>query len=179
MIVTRLGRSRRCGIALAALATATVAVSAQEQKLPPPPCSGPEHRHFDFWIGEWDVTQPDGGVAGANRIEKILDGCVLYESWRSANGKSQGHSFNIHGRDGKWHQTWVDNSGTLLELTGGIVEGRMVMSQDTTRPDGTPVRHEISWEPLDTGQVRQHWRTSNDSGRTWNDVFVGIYTRKP
>jgi hypothetical protein len=54
----------------------------------------------------------------------------------------------------------------------------MVMSQDMTQPDGTTVRHEISWEKLSTGQVKQHWRTSSDDGRRWTDAFVGIYTRR-
>jgi len=54
----------------------------------------------------------------------------------------------------------------------------MVMGQDTTRPDGKKVRHEISWEKLPTGQVKQHWRASPDGGQSWDDVFVGIYTKK-
>jgi len=171
---------------LGALALAVAPVGAQEPvpdapaetPLPPPPCQGEEHHQFDFWVGEWDVTQPDGQLAGTNRIERILDGCVLHESWRSANGLSVGHSFNIRARDGRWHQTWVDNSGLLLELVGGIEGGRMVMGQDTVRPDGTKVRHEISWEPLPTGQVKQRWRATQDGGLTWTDVFVGIYTKK-
>ena len=142
------------------------------------PCSRHAHRQFDFWAGEWDVTQPDGTPAGTNRIEIILGGCVLLESWEAANGTHKGHSFNLYGRDGKWHQTWVDNGGLLLELVGGLKDGRMVMGQDVTRPDGTPLRHEISWEKLPTGQVKQHWRTSTDGGKTWNDAFIGFYTKR-
>ena len=160
------------------LLAASPARAQETQTPPPPPCSGPEHRQFDFWVGEWDVTQPDGTLAGTNRIEVILGGCVLQESWRSTNGKSQGHSFNLYGRDGKWHQTWVDNGGLLLELVGGLQDGRMVMGQDVMRPDGQTVRHEISWEKLPTGQVKQHWRSSTDGGKTWSDIFVGIYTKK-
>jgi hypothetical protein len=40
------------------------------------------------------------------------------------------------------------------------------------------VRHEISWEKLTTGQVKQHWRSSASGGETWQDIFVGIYTKK-
>ena len=35
------------------------------------------HRQFDFWIGRWDVFQPDGKKAGENLIEPILGGCPL------------------------------------------------------------------------------------------------------
>jgi hypothetical protein len=159
-----------------------VATPARPQETAAPkPCASPEHRQFDFWVGDWEVTQPDGTLAGTNRIEIILGGCVLQESWRSANGKSVGHSFNLYAGDGKWHQTWVDNNGLLLELVGGLESGpssRMVMSQARTTPDGEKALHEISWTKLETGQVRQHWRVTTDGGQTWNDAFVGIYTRR-
>ena len=61
------------------LLLATPPVRAQETTAPPP-CSGPEHRQFDFWVGEWDVTQPDGTPAGTNRIEIIL----VKQHWRTS-----------------------------------------------------------------------------------------------
>jgi hypothetical protein len=172
---------RRGATAISIGALLAMATPARAQEPAPQPCSGPEHRQFDFWVGDWEVTQPNGTVAGTNRIEIILGGCVLQESWRSANGKSVGHSFNLYARDGKWHQTWVDNSGLLLELVGGLEDGtssRMVMSQERTTPEGQKALHEISWTKLETGQVKQHWRVTSDDGQTWKDVFVGIYTRK-
>jgi hypothetical protein len=151
---------------------------ARSQDGPKKPCDAPENRQFDFWAGEWSVAKPDGTTVGENRIEIILGGCVLMENWRSTNGASVGHSFNVYA-DGKWHQTWVDNQGSLLELAGGLDDrGRMVLSQKTTDSEGKPALHEISWEKLDTGQVKQHWRLSHDEGRTWEDLFVGIYTRR-
>jgi hypothetical protein len=178
-------RARRALVVLALpllAAWASAPASGQEAAASPTPapCTRPEFRQFDFWIGAWDVAQPDGKLVGSNRIEKILGGCVLQESWRSTDGQSQGHSFNIYGRDGRWHQTWVDNQGLLLQLAGGLdAEGRMVMSQQLTRPrDGKRVLHEIAWTPLASGQVKQHWRVSEDAGKTWQDVFVGIYRRK-
>ena len=41
---------------------------------------------LDFWLGDWSVTTPDGKHAGDNRIEAILDGCALSESWTGAGG---------------------------------------------------------------------------------------------
>ena len=106
-------------LALLLLAAIPHLAAAQQ----PAPCAGPEHRQFDFWIGDWDVTGTRGQKAGTNRIERVLGGCVLYESWTGA-GPSRGHSFNIFDPgDNKWHQTWVDNSGTLLHISGGIVNG--------------------------------------------------------
>ena len=179
MPTTTLVHRGAAAIAFGALLAAGTPALTQEATAPAPrPCSGPEHRQFDFWVGDWEVTQPDGTVAGTNRIEIILGGCVLQESWRSANGQSVGHSFNVYARDGKWHQTWVDNGGLLLELVGGLEDGRMVMSQERATPDGQTALHEISWTKMETGQVKQHWRATTDDGQTWKDVFVGIYTRK-
>ena len=150
---------------------------AQEANLPQPanrPCDSPECRQFDFWVGDWEVDTPDGKRAGTNRVEKILDGCVLLENWSGARGGA-GKSFNLYSATEKrWRQIWVDNRGMLLELAGGIEDGKMVL-QDA-RP-GT-VRNRITWEKLADGRVRQHWTTSQDDGVTWTDAFVGFYKLK-
>ena len=159
------------------LAAFLLAPQSPPAKPKTPPCTAVEHRQFDFWIGEWDVTLPNGKPAGQNRITSILGGCVLHESWKSARGANEGESFNIYGPDGRWHQTWVDNGGTLLNLAGGVRDGAMVMSEETRDREGRLTLNEIRWEKLPSGQVRQHWRTSTDGGATWSDAFVGIYTR--
>jgi len=41
---------------------------AAGQTARPAACTAPEHHQFDFWIGEWDVTLPNGKTAGTNRI---------------------------------------------------------------------------------------------------------------
>jgi hypothetical protein len=141
-------------------------------------CTGDKHRQFDFWLGDWQVTGPDGTVAGTNRIRSIQGGCVLHESWRGASGTT-GESFNMYyNRDGLWHQTWVDNSGGRLDLIGGLRDGAMVLEGITPADDGQEVLHRITWSRLDGGRVRQHWQTSRDAGVTWADAFVGIYSKR-
>ena len=124
--------------AAALLLLALVAVSADAQSLPGPPakpCESSEHRQFDFWVGHWDVFGPAGKKVGENRIELIADGCALLEQW-TGNGGVTGKSLNIYDAvDRRWHQTWVDNSGTLLMLAGGLVERSMVMSMTGPSPD--------------------------------------------
>ena len=129
-------------------------------------------------LGDWVVHTEDGRLAGTNRIERTLGGCVLRETWAGATG-SRGQSFNIYSpTTGAWHQTWVDAGGLLLQLDGGVVDGRMALSGRVTGADGQVTRQEISWQPLPDGRVRQHWRSSTDDGGTWTDVFVGLYTRR-
>ena len=146
----------------------------------PPACAGPEFRQFDFWLGDWDVKLPNGKVAGTNNIKSILGGCVLQESWQGA-GKVEGHSFNIYDASTKrWHQTWVDNGGSLLNLEGGLVDGKMVLSGDTLDEKGNKVTNRITWTKVDADHVRQLWETSSDGGKIWETAFDGQYTkRKP
>jgi hypothetical protein len=155
------------------LATVTC---AQEESAEPAPCAGEQYRQFDFWVGSWDVTA-DGQPAGHNEIRKIHGGCALAESWLSARGNFSGSSLNTYDRaTDRWHQTWVDTAGTLLELDGGFSGGRMVLSGQRPGPDGTVVKHRIAWTPNEDGTVRQHWQTSVD-GESWTTVFDGLYTR--
>lgn len=144
---------------------------------PAKPCTAPEHRQFDFWVGEWEVHKPDGTLAGHNRIEPILGGCVLRETYASAAYPYEGTSLNIYDAGtGRWHQTWVDNGGLLLELNGGMEGNRMVMRGATKGPKGEML-HEIAWQLQHDGRVEQRWRSSTDGGHSWKDVFVGLYRR--
>ena len=136
----------------------------------------PEQRQFDFWLGDWEVSDPSGRVVGHNRIEAILGGKVIQEHWRGAKGSS-GTSLNAYlpGRRA-WHQTWVDDQGEVLELSGGLVGASMVLEGRTPTGQGDR-RERISWTPLPDGRVRQHWEQSLDGGRTWTTAFEGVYRR--
>ncbi|MFT3807803.1 hypothetical protein [Arenimonas sp.] len=170
------------------LSTALLAASVQAQETAPSPprppappdCKAPEHRQFDFWIGEWNVPAPDGKPPGHSRIESILDGCVILENWQGGSGYT-GKSFNIYNRDtGRWEQFWVDTTGGRLHLIGGIVDGKMVLEGVQAKPNaqtGKTQRERITWTPNADGTVRQHWETSIDDGKTWNTSFDGLYQR--
>jgi hypothetical protein len=168
-----------CGIAAASPALPSLLVA--QETVPaaaPKPCAAPEHRQFDFWIGEWEVTRPDGAPAGRNRIESILDGCALRESWTGAKGGS-GNSYNAYDRQrGRWHQTWVDNGGLVLRLDGTFAAGKMVLSGESRDSAGARVLNRITWQETAPGAVRQLWETSRDGGRTWSVVFDGRYRKR-
>jgi hypothetical protein len=153
-------------------------VAAQEQ-LASQPCASDEYAQFDFWLGSWDVTTPDGGVAGTNTITREFNGCVLREQWIGQGGGT-GESFNVYDptRDA-WHQTWVDGQGRLLLLDGGLdTRGRMVLRGERPGQDGIMVTDEITWEPREDGTVLQVWSVSTDAGTSWREAFRGVYTRQ-
>jgi hypothetical protein len=145
---------------------------------PPSPgaqCQSAPYRQFDFWIGEWDVTnmKPPAGrtpPVSKSRISRVLDGCAVLEEYETANGYA-GKSLNFHdGKSGKWHQVWIDNGGAPLFLEGAMEGSAMVM-----RDRSDPVNR-ITWSPVEGGKIRQHWEISRDGGRTWQTSFDGMYT---
>jgi len=142
------------------------------------PCDGPEYHQFDFWLGDWSVTANDQ-LAGSNRVVSVHGGCAIQENWQGASESGiSGSSYNIYDRaSGKWHQTWVDASGTLLLLDGGLVGSSMVMSGQRPSQDGGIAQHRITWTPNPDGSVRQLWEASTDDGATWAVLFDGLYTR--
>ena len=162
--------------ALIGITALGISASALAQDTPSP-CSSPEFRAFDFWLGNWNVYGPKGNLAGTNNITREFNGCVLHEHYNTDRGYS-GESFNIYDAPRKvWHQTWVDSSGLLLVLEGGIQNGKMVLSGQTTGTDDTITSHRITWTPNDDGSVRQFWESTNANG-DWEVAFDGKYVRK-
>jgi hypothetical protein len=165
--------------ALAALLALANGARAEESAKPAAPaaCTAPAHRAFDFWLGAWRVQTPDGKHAGHNTISAILGGCALLEQWEGASG-SRGTSLNAWDAGAKrWRQTWIDASGGVLLLEGGIEDGAMVM-RGMTRDEKGEQHERITWTPLAGGAVKQHWQQSRDGGASWTDAFVGIYARR-
>jgi hypothetical protein len=169
---------------LAAL-TLLLALTTYAQTPPPAPqppaCISAQYRQFDFWLGEWTVYNPAGKQAGENRIERIANGCALLENWRGSGG-GDGKSLNIYDNgDGQWHQSWVDSSGSRLELAGGFANGAMVLQGSTPDPQraGAVIAQRITWRVNADNSVRQLWESSSDGGKTWTVAFDGKYVRKP
>ena len=142
------------------------------------PCGTESHRAFDFWLGEWSVYRPDGELAGGNHIERGYDGCVIHERYVGAAGRYRGESLNIYDAvRGVWHQTWVDTTGQLLLLQGGLRDGRMVLEGRTTLDGGKIRRQRITWTPNADGSVRQRWEAA-DGDAEWRTLFKGLYRRE-
>lgn len=144
------------------------------------PCAYSEpHRQFDFWLGTWDVTNPQGQPAGVNRIEEAENGCLLVESWTGASGGS-GTSINYYDpASEQWVQQWVAAGGSVIRLKGGLQpDGTMRLTGEMVAFDGerTPLRG--IWTPLPDGRVRQQFEQSADGGATWTTGFDGIYTKR-
>ena len=183
-----MSRSQARVFMAAMLLTAAASLSGQKsdkKKGPPPtpepkPCTAAPYRHFDFWLGDWDVVDTAGKPAGKNRIVALFDGCALQENWESAQG-GRGTSLNVYDAvTSRWHQTWVDDHGGLLELNGGLEDGKMVLvgSRPSVKDKASRLVHRITWTPLASDKVLQHWEFSKNEGRTWTTVFEGTYLKR-
>ena len=171
---------RRVTLGLLLASAWPLCAAAQTPQTPrTPPCQArPEYRQFDFWVGEWDVQNPQGQLAGTNSVQLILDDCVLLENWTGARG-GQGKSFNVYNAArGKWQQTWVDNSGSVLELAGEYKDGAMRFTGETKGRDGRVTLERLTFTKLDDGRIRQFWEQSSDGGKTWTVAFDGTYVKK-
>jgi hypothetical protein len=149
------------------------------------PCSRPEFRQFDFWIGEWEAFGPNGKKGGDSKISLILDSCVILEEWTSANPQQgltySGKSFNTYNTATRqWQQTWVDNTGSTTEfLRGEGKDGKVVYYADhVVDAKGKAFMRRLTFTKLNEDKVRQFGERSDDSGKTWTTEYDLEYRRK-
>jgi hypothetical protein len=141
------------------------------------PCSSAAYRQLDFWLGQWEVRNHEGTLAGRSSIEDILNGCAVQENWEGANGWS-GKSFNAYDRvTGKWRQFWVSGWGAVTEFTGEASAGRMVYLADTVDRDGKPALRRVTLTRVEPDRVRQLAEMSYDGGKTWTRAYDFTYAR--
>lgn len=163
------------GAVLLALLCAVV-LRAQESGVKP--CSAPEFRQFDFWVGQWDLTWGDSG-AGTNSITVDYDSCVIIERFDSApSDVFRGMSVSTYDTKAKvWRQTWVDNTGNYFDFEGVLEESRMVLSREAAGDSGTFLQRMV-WYNISPDTLDWNWERSDDGGETWRTLWHIDYTRR-
>jgi hypothetical protein len=154
----------------AALLGTAMPVSAQP---PAASCSTAEYRQFDFWLGDWDAFDAaDPATPSAHiLVERILDGCVIKETYDGAEGQS----FTIYDQTrGVWHQTWVTNRDRLLTIEGKLQAGAMVLTGSDLNAQGKQRMIRGTWK-AEPGDVRETAVTSTDNGATWTPWFDLVF----
>jgi len=143
------------------------------------PCAYDEaFLEFDFWVGDWVVHGPAGGLAGTNTIDKAERGCVLIENWKNTAGGT-GMSINYVDKiTGEWVQVWNAEGGSQINIRGGMTDdGMLLVGTLHTIGTGTTIPFRALWTALPDGRVRQFFEQSTDGGETWATWFEGFYTR--
>lgn len=145
----------------------------------PAGCAAPEHRQLDFWVGKWIVNPPGtpNPAPPKSDVLKIADGCAIFENWMPPTG-GDGKSFNFFDRaDGKWHQVWVAQNSSVLDLAGSF-DGKWLRYEGARNSAGGALPQKLGFTRLDDGRVRQLWEQSSDGGKTWSVAFDGYYSRR-
>jgi tetratricopeptide (TPR) repeat protein len=142
------------------------------------PCKSPEYHQFDFWIGDWEVQDPQGNVVGHNAVTAEQDGCLIIEHWTATGGAQTGTSFNYYDiRDKKWHQLYLDNSGNagaFPAMSGNLIADKMVLV--TNDPNAPPSKW--TWYTVSPNHVRQMAEQSTDNQKTWQITWDSVYVKK-
>jgi hypothetical protein len=135
------------------------------------------NQQFDFWLGEWDLTWGDD-EHGINRIERIMEGAAIQENFEGGDPPLKGISLSVFSReDSRWHQTWVDNSGSYLDFVGEFRDGKMTLMRDGV-VHGKPVKQRMIWFGISQNGFEWNWERSDDEGENWTVLWNIHYQRR-
>ena len=137
---------------------------------------------LDFWIGNWTCSGESYDAAGkttkteaTNRITRILDSKVVEENFKM--GSFVGQSYSVYDPAAKlWRQTWVDNQGSYIALTGKSAAGKMILQ---TIPDPLHPKRasRMMFQNIKKDSFDWDWEASVDAGKTWKLSWRLHYTR--
>lgn len=151
-------------------------VATTQPASPPSPCATPEHRQFDFWVGEWNVFRADTGKEVAqSRIERLYDGCAIRESWLPFKG-TPGGSLNVYRPSARdWRQVWTDQGNELHDYHGGWTGHAMALEGTAVAPTGEVRRVRMTFEPAKDGSVVQTGYAWSDKRSGWELDYQFVY----
>ena len=161
------------------LALLLVSAITSAQQPATPSCTSAEYRQFDFWVGDWEVTDSAGTtVYGTNRVTSEEGRCLVHENWAGSRGGT-GQSLNFFDPlKQQWEQVWVGSDGLVVQITGRLRGASMVLEGEAMGQGGKVMRQRAAWTPQADGRVRQFWEQSADGGTTWTVAFDGWYRRR-
>jgi hypothetical protein len=153
-------------------------------------CANAEFRQFDFWIGDWDVTQEilqaDGSwieLPARTEVAVSPDGCLLTEHW---NGRVQFFwegmqrpeamwGFSLRRYDpatSAWSIYWMDQRNPRFETPHvGRFDGDHGEFFREFTADGQLRRTRIRFTQVSDTQVDWSLAFSADSGDTWRELW--------
>jgi len=148
----------------------------------PSGCTAPDNRQFDFWLGEWDVSNSGSTAVVAESSITLADqGCVILEYWRPFQGAS-GHSINGYDMTAKeWKQTWIDATGRITPYGGTMQNGTLFMDdRSNPSPPGAKFKkRRMNFRPIDANTVRQWGEGWDEAKQAWAVTWDLIYRRRP
>jgi hypothetical protein len=140
----------------------------------------PTYRQQDFALGDWDVYYDDKKTAEV-RLEPVLAGCAIRETWTSLSGKGNGLGLFTYSHVlNAWSYAWASDVGAATVFTGES-SGPKGMIYVTRRPadgGGTRVRHWTLAEQADHS-ILELSVGSDDGGKTWTREYELVWKKHP
>ena len=162
--------------ATSAAATAPATLAAAQAAR----CPDPEFRQFDFWLGDWDTFESDhsepNSIARA-RVVPIAAGCAIHELYEQTDGLIGDSILSYDAVRKVWQQTWVDNRGSLLVISGAFKDGAVTMEGEMHLRNGNKVLQRITWK-IEGNGVREFSVRSKDGGKTWEPFFDVLFKKR-
>jgi hypothetical protein len=143
------------------------------------PCTAVEGSQFDFWVGNWTLYSADT-ITGSNTIHKVMDGCAIQENFESKNPGYSGKSWSMYNPQSKlWQQTWIDNQGSFIYLTGTFENGVMTLKTEPRKlPNGKEMVNRMIFHNITKDGFDWEWESTTDEGATWKSGWHIHYSRK-
>jgi len=113
-------------------------------------------------------------------VKHVLDGCVVQENFNDPTQHFTGTSWSVYNpKTSKWQQTWVDNQGAYITLTGKFESGQMILST----PPAKLQNKKLSVSRMIFYNIRPdsfdwNWENSTDNGTSWKLNWKIHYQRK-
>jgi Putative lumazine-binding/Protein of unknown function (DUF1579) len=150
------------------------------------PCSGQDHRRFDFMIGSWHTSDPGTGTVAAaegdSSVEALLDGCIVHEHRSvSRQGKRLFDGDAFWGYDSttkRWLLFYMDDMSHMQVYEGREDPGRLAFYRERPDPDGKLILIRIVYAPAGSSRYTQSVERSADHGTTWQPGGVTTYQSK-
>lgn len=134
-------------------------------------------RRFDFLAGEWAVSDPAGDPVGTSVVRSHSGGNLLFEQWSGSDGSAAAAMTYYDFAADEWTHARVTDSGTIVEVAGGTVDGAMRLTGRRIRSDGTTQSVRLTYAATGDGTVDYRLETSTDGGSSWNPDVERSYER--
>ena len=155
--------------------------TAEQQASPAPVCESKENfKHFDFWLGEWNVYSNDDKrqFQGTNSVTKQHKNCLIMENWTNVQGGT-GSSMNYYDPvEDRWRQLWVAD-GYSIDYSGGLNESRSMVLKGKINyyQTGKSQAFRGTFTPNADGTVRQFFEQKDAESQKWAVWFDGLYVK--
>ena len=133
---------------------------------------------FDFWVGDWDLTWNDS-LKGTNTIKKQLNNYVITEEFYNPSTQFTGKSWSVYDTvSARWRQTWVDNQGGYIALSGQFENNKMILATEPVVRNGKAIVSRMIFYNIQANSFDWNWEHSTDGGTRWNLAWKIHYQRR-